>query len=104
MTWKDYLAVLNEKWVGNRVMFDGQIYTVVDIDSNGALMIDKPSQFNKTTAIGEEMVQQAGKKVVTRKDYCPGMSFHCPDCGKALFWGVTRCPVCKIPLDWRNSM
>jgi predicted RNA-binding Zn-ribbon protein involved in translation (DUF1610 family) len=50
------------------------------------------------------MVQQAGKKVVTRKDYCPGMSFHCPDCGKALFWGVTRCPVCKIPLDWRNSM
>lgn len=57
MTFKEYLALEKVAWVGSRVMFEGQEYTVVDVDANGALLIDKPSRYNKTTAVETSMVE-----------------------------------------------
>lgn len=50
MTWKDYIRELKKKWLGKQVRFEGSIYTVVDVDCNGVLHINRPTEHNKTTA------------------------------------------------------
>lgn len=51
MDYRDYIAALKAKWVGARVPYEGKTYTVVDVDYNGYLLIDKPARFTDTTAI-----------------------------------------------------
>jgi len=58
MTYKEYIEGLRSKWTGKKVIYDGQIYTVVDVDYNGALLIDKPARFTATTAVAVSMVQE----------------------------------------------
>lgn len=48
--WKDYIERLKAEWIGKKVEFDNDIYTIVDVDYNGVLHIDKPTAHNKTTA------------------------------------------------------
>lgn len=50
MTWKDYIRELKKKWLGKQVRFEGSIYTVVDVDVNGVIHINRPTEHNKTTA------------------------------------------------------
>lgn len=58
---RQYIAMLKRDWVGKRVLYlDGEIYTVVDVDANGALMIDKKARFTETTAVATYMVQEIG--------------------------------------------
>ena len=45
------------EWIGKNVIFEGKTYTVVDVDYNGALMINKPARFTETTAVGVWMVK-----------------------------------------------
>ena len=61
MAWSDYISRKKEKWIGKKVSFEGKLYTVVDIDMNGALLINKPHYYcesytAETTAIGEEHI------------------------------------------------
>ena len=49
--WKDYIYALKKDYVGKKVLVDGKQYTIVDVDYNGILHIDKPSEHNKTTAM-----------------------------------------------------
>lgn len=58
MKWSEYLASLKREWVGAVVKFDGILYVVADVDSNGCLLIDKPAQFTKTTAVSVGMVER----------------------------------------------
>lgn len=58
MAWKDYIERMKEKWIGKEVSFEGKKYTVVDVDYNGSLMIDKETYYcesytGKTTAVDE---------------------------------------------------
>ena len=39
--------------IGMKVKYAGEDYTIVDVDYNGGLLIDKPAQFTETTAIYE---------------------------------------------------
>ena len=50
-SYKNFISALKKKWIGKRVMYSGKIYTVVDVDYNGCLLIDKKAQFTNTTAI-----------------------------------------------------
>ena len=54
--YRDYIEQKKQKWVGQQVSYQGSTYTVVDVDYNGSLIIDKPAQFTSTTAITEFMV------------------------------------------------
>ncbi len=46
-------------WTGKKVLYiDGNVYTVKDVDYNGALLIDKPAQFTDTTAVSRFQVQE----------------------------------------------
>ena len=63
MAWSDYIKREKEKWVGKKVIFEGNQYTVVDVDINGALHIDRPQYYcesytSKTTAIGVEHIEK----------------------------------------------
>lgn len=57
-TYRQYIDNRREKWIGRRVMYDGEIYNVVDVDYNGALLIDKKAQFTDTTAVEVYNVQE----------------------------------------------
>lgn len=60
MTWNQYLMRKTSDWVGKKVIWqhDSNVYTVVGVDHNGALLIDRPTRFNETTAVETYHVQE----------------------------------------------
>ena len=63
MDWKDRIAQLRVEWTGRKVIYQGEQHTVVDVDYNGGLLIDRETMYNKTTAIEPYMLD---KKEVTQ--------------------------------------
>jgi len=67
---REWVEILRRLWRDMKVVYDGEVYTVLDVDSNGALLIDKPDEFKATTAVSISMVklvdgrktQQEGEK------------------------------------------
>ena len=51
MTYKELVAEDRARFIGKKVKYEGGIYTIVDVDYNGALMIDRETRFTDTTAI-----------------------------------------------------
>lgn len=58
-TYREWIEEMKAEWIGKKVIFEDQVYTVVDVDYNGALLIDKPARFTDTTAVGTWMVDVA---------------------------------------------
>ena len=54
--YKDWIAELKRKWVAKKVIYEREEYTVVDVDYNGGLLIDKRNRYNDTTSVPEESV------------------------------------------------
>lgn len=52
MTWREYIEKERKTYIGRKVKYEGKIYTVVDVDYNGCILIDKHAEFTPTTAIG----------------------------------------------------
>lgn len=50
-TYKDLVAEDRERFIGKKVKYEGGIYTIVDVDYNGALYIDLEGRFTDTTAV-----------------------------------------------------
>ena len=55
-TYEEYIESLRKEWTGAKVLYEGEEHTVVGVDYNAALMIDKPARFTDTTAVGTWMV------------------------------------------------
>ena len=55
--YKEWIAQMRAKWIGQEVEFEGRKYNVVDVDYNGALLINKPAEFTDTTAVSVWMVK-----------------------------------------------
>jgi hypothetical protein len=51
MTYKELVEKEKRDWIGKEVAYLGKMYIVVDVDYNGALLINKPARFTETTAI-----------------------------------------------------
>ena len=63
-TYKEYIENLKNEWIGKKVKFENKYYTVVDVDYNGALLIDKPHYYTEsftagTTAISKTMLENS---------------------------------------------
>lgn len=61
MLYREYIGKLKHEWTGKKVSYQGVVYTVVDIDYNGCLLIDKPKKYHDsytqpTTAILFSMI------------------------------------------------
>ena len=52
MTWKEFIEKERKKYIGRKVEYEDKIYTVVDVDYNGVILIDKHGEFTPDTAIG----------------------------------------------------
>ena len=62
MSFSAWVKTLANEFVGKKVQYEGKIYTIVKVDSNGLIHIDKPSMYNTTTAVYEPC--QARKNLV----------------------------------------
>ena len=56
MTYKEFIESMRQKWTGAKVLYEGEKHTVVGVDYNAALLIDKPARFTDTTAVETYMV------------------------------------------------
>lgn len=56
-TWKGYIEKLKKEWIGKEVIFENEKHKVVDVDYNGALLIDKKARMTDTTAVGFSDIQ-----------------------------------------------
>lgn len=52
MTWREFIEKERKKYIGRKVKYEDKIYTVVDVDYNGVILIDKHGDFTPETAIG----------------------------------------------------
>ena len=57
MTYREGIEAMRRQWRDREVIFEGTVYTVLDVDYNGALLIDKPDEFKATTAVSVGMVK-----------------------------------------------
>ena len=57
MTYRESIEAMKREWRDRKVEYDGKIYSVLDVDYNGALLIDKPDEFKATTAVSVGMVK-----------------------------------------------
>lgn len=57
MTYKERVESMKRLYIGKKVVYEGNTYTVVDVDYNLGLLIDKPARFTDTTAVGVNMVE-----------------------------------------------
>jgi len=60
MDYKNYYKAKKDFWQNKRVIYGGKEYTVVDVDYNIGLLIDKPAKFTNTTAVSENDVRIVG--------------------------------------------
>ena len=56
-TYREWIDKLKEQWIGEKVIFENKQYTVVDVDYNGALLIDKKARMTDRTAVGVSNVK-----------------------------------------------
>ena len=61
-TWKNHIETLKNKYIGKKVKYNGGIYTIVNVDYNGIIHIDLPTEHNATTAVFESY--EADKAII----------------------------------------
>ena len=54
MAWKDHIESLKKEFIGKQVYYCNEKFTIVNVDYNGLIHINKPSKFNQTTAVYSE--------------------------------------------------
>lgn len=57
MTYREWIEEMIQKWVGREVKYLDRWHRVLDVDYNGCLLIDLPTEFTSDTAIGAHMVE-----------------------------------------------
>lgn len=57
MTYRESIEAMRREWRDRKVEYEGKIYSVLDVDYNGSLLIDKPDEFKATTAVSVGMVK-----------------------------------------------
>lgn len=57
-TYRELIERYRKEWTGAEVIYEGNKHKVVDVDYNGALLIDKKAQFTDTTAVDMTSVKR----------------------------------------------
>ena len=57
MMTREWVDAMSCMWRGMKVIFEGAVYTVLGVDYNGSLLIDKPDEYKATTAVSVGMVK-----------------------------------------------
>ena len=51
-TYREWIEKLKEQWIWKKVIFENDHVLLIDVDYNGALLIDKKARMTDTTAVG----------------------------------------------------
>ena len=51
MSYRDLIEQERAEFIGRKVLYKGQPHTIVGVDYNGGLLIDKKTEFNDTTSV-----------------------------------------------------
>lgn len=57
-TYREYIEKLKSEWIGKSVIYENETYSVVDVDYNGMLLIDKRAKHTDTTAVSIASVKK----------------------------------------------
>ena len=68
MTYREGIEAMRRQWRDRKVIFEGTVYTVLDVDYNGSLLIDKPDEFKATTAVSTSMVKLVSEQEPTSEE------------------------------------
>lgn len=50
-TWRGYIESLENEFIGKKVIYDGRIFSIVKVDYNGMIHINKPGKHTTTSAV-----------------------------------------------------
>ena len=50
-TYREWIEKLKAEWIGKEVLYKEKKYTVMDVDYNGFLLINKKAEYTETTAV-----------------------------------------------------
>lgn len=56
--YQEYLRSYYAKYIGALVRYNGRIHTVIDVDYNGVLLIDIPTDHAETTAVSLNQITE----------------------------------------------
>ena len=56
--YQEYLRSQYAKYIGAQVRYNGLLYKVIDVDYNGFLLIDIPSDHAETTAVNLNQITE----------------------------------------------
>ena len=103
-SYKEYIEAKRAAWIGKRVRFEGNVYTVTGVDYNGAILINKADQFKNDTAVDESMIEtvDAVEDIPFAQSEDGYEVEYCSVCGREieLRWDINQdgfqafCPVC----------
>ena len=57
-SYQEYLRSMYAKYIGAQVRYNGRLYSVIDVDYNGMLLIDIPSDHAETTAVSMNQITE----------------------------------------------
>ena len=57
-SYQEYLRSMYAKYIGAQVRYNGRLYKVIDVDYNGFLLIDIPSDHAETTAVNLNQITE----------------------------------------------
>lgn len=57
-SYRELIEQYRKEWNGAEVIYEGNKHKVIDVDYNGALLIDKKAQFTDTTAVDMTSVKR----------------------------------------------
>ena len=58
ITYKQWIEQLKKEWIGRQIPYEGKLYTVIDVDYNGSLLIDKPNYYNDSYTADHTAVER----------------------------------------------
>lgn len=76
-TWQEHLKALKDEFLYKYIMYNGTVYTVEEIDSNGVILIDMLNEHGDYTAVYDEI--EAGKHLIHTLDEIDGTIEYIPD-------------------------
>ena len=89
-SYKEYIEANRNAWIGKKVKFEGRTFTVIGVDYNGGILIDKADQFKPDTAVDESMVEVI-------EEAAPEVPFS----GSSAGYEVEYCDVCEREIELR---
>ena len=56
-TYREWIEESKAEWIGKVVLYEEKKYTVMNVDYNGFLLINKKAKYTKTTAVSRYEVK-----------------------------------------------